>query len=365
MRSSRGIAVAAAYFEDKMGMRPTACTTPALRSRTSSPTGSTIPRLTVVDLTPHPETGAITVMGSISIAGIAGALAGASCMRITLNLATRPFADLGPAIKRLRIGMGVLACSLSSSASACTCFTSKAEARPRPRPLARRPNRPHHPGTPGLPDLMKQPDNAQVLLQAQALNKLFDEKTFSWTLAMEDLETVLPGGVMVSTLEPIARKDGKITVHLHVIGPRDRAVELVSNLEHSKRFLFPRIIGENSDAAGGNAEKLQPVSASNRVNFELLAEYKPASPEERKAAAKRSHAAEEAANQPAPIVAQPPAANPGRPPYTASPHPAPPQAASPQPNTPQENQAPRRLTPLSRRGRHNPNDPDQLPGGPQ
>ncbi len=45
-----------------------------------------------------------------------------------------------------------------------------------------------------------------MLLQAQALNKLFEEKTFSWTLAMEDLETVLPGGVMVSTIEPIRDK---------------------------------------------------------------------------------------------------------------------------------------------------------------
>ncbi len=71
-----------------------------------------------------------------------------------------------------------------------------------------------------------------------------------------------------------------------MIGPRDRAVELVSNLEHSKRFLFPRIIGENSEATGGAGEKLQPVSASNRVNFELLAEYNPATPEERKAARK-------------------------------------------------------------------------------
>ena len=34
------------------------------------------------------------------------------------------------------------------------------------------------------------------------LNQLFDEKTFSWTLAMEDLETVLPGGVQVATLDP-------------------------------------------------------------------------------------------------------------------------------------------------------------------
>ena len=30
-------------------------------------------------------------------------------MRISLNLASRPFADLGPATKRLRIAMGVLA----------------------------------------------------------------------------------------------------------------------------------------------------------------------------------------------------------------------------------------------------------------
>ena len=30
-------------------------------------------------------------------------------MRITLNLATRPFTDLGPAMKRLRIAIGVLA----------------------------------------------------------------------------------------------------------------------------------------------------------------------------------------------------------------------------------------------------------------
>ena len=29
-------------------------------------------------------------------------------MRITLNLATRPYADIGPAIKRLRIAMAVL-----------------------------------------------------------------------------------------------------------------------------------------------------------------------------------------------------------------------------------------------------------------
>jgi type IV pilus assembly protein PilN len=34
-------------------------------------------------------------------------------MKITLNLATRPYADQGPALKRLRIGMAVLAVILA------------------------------------------------------------------------------------------------------------------------------------------------------------------------------------------------------------------------------------------------------------
>ncbi len=78
---------------------------------------------------------------------------------------------------------------------------------------------------------------------------------------MEDLETVLPGGVQVSTIEPVRAKDGHITLHLRVIGPRDRAVELVRNLEHSKRFLLPRIVGENAESPGGPNQRLEPVSA--------------------------------------------------------------------------------------------------------
>ena len=270
-------------------------------------------------------------------------------MRITLNLATRPFADVGPANKRLRIGMGVLAILAMLMGLGLHLFHRKAEeARARDHSLDGQIARITQERQ-GYQDLMKQPPNHQVLLQAQVLNNLFEEKTFSWTLAMEDLETVLPGGVMVSTIEPVRDKEGHITLNLHVIGPRDRAVELVSNLEHSKRFLIPRIIGENSDAAGGAAEKMQPVSASNRVNFELLAEYNPATPEERKAARKTAHAAEEAARRPAPVAAQPPPpGNQVRPPYSGSPNPA-----------------MRRLRPLSRRGRHNPDDPDGQPGGPQ
>ena len=204
-------------------------------------------------------------------------------MRITLNLATRPFADLGPAIKRLRIAMGVLALLSILLGIGLHAIHQKAEAA-RARDHSLDGQIAHiNQERQGYETLMHRPDNAQVLTQAAVLNKLFDEKAFSWTLAMEDLETVLPGGVQVTTLEPARQKDGHIVLHLRVTGPRDRAVDLVRNLEHSRRFLLPRITGENAQSSEGAGQRLEPVSASNRFEFDLLADYNPATPDERKA----------------------------------------------------------------------------------
>jgi type IV pilus assembly protein PilM len=73
----RGIAVAAAYFEDKLLSRPR-------RLHYAGEGGADLfagwladPQLTVVDLVPRPQTGAATALGDASIAGVTGALAGA------------------------------------------------------------------------------------------------------------------------------------------------------------------------------------------------------------------------------------------------------------------------------------------------
>ena len=76
----RGIAVAAAYYEDKLGSRP-------LRLYLAHHYGIASdgeleefkrwiddPGLTVMELAPRPETGAVTSLGGASIAGVAGAL---------------------------------------------------------------------------------------------------------------------------------------------------------------------------------------------------------------------------------------------------------------------------------------------------
>jgi type IV pilus assembly protein PilM len=81
----RGVAVAAAYFEDKLGGRPThlhfAGSLAAGDDRAGGGAESFArwiadPQLNVVDLAPRPETGMATALGACSIAGVAGALAG-------------------------------------------------------------------------------------------------------------------------------------------------------------------------------------------------------------------------------------------------------------------------------------------------
>src|SRR5580698_1567417 len=100
-------------------------------------------------------------------------------MRITLNLATRPFVDIGPAKKRLRIGMGVLAGVSLLLLLGLHELHQKAEAA-----------RAHEHSLDGeiariqserqtYMALMQQPDNVALVNQVEMLNQLFDQKSFS------------------------------------------------------------------------------------------------------------------------------------------------------------------------------------------
>ncbi|HVC46079.1 MAG TPA: PilN domain-containing protein [Terracidiphilus sp.] len=212
-------------------------------------------------------------------------------MKITLNLATRPFADQGPAIRKLRVAMGVLAVvGIGLGVGLHMVDAAAAEARARDAALEARIDGVRQERQ-GYEALMHQPANAEVLNQVKYLNALFDEKAFSWTLAMEDLETVLPGGVQVTSIEPNREKDGHILLHLRVQGPRDKSVDLVRNLEHSRHFLEPRIVGESAENTSAPGQAAQPVSAAMRENFELEAEYNPAKAEEQASATKATAAA--------------------------------------------------------------------------
>jgi type IV pilus assembly protein PilN len=65
-----------------------------------------------------------------------------------------------------------------------------------------------------------------------------------------------------------------VTIRLRVSGAHDRGVDLVRNLEHSHRFLAPRLARETAES-NQNGRPVEQVSATSNVNFDLLAEYNP------------------------------------------------------------------------------------------
>ena len=280
-------------------------------------------------------------------------------MRITLNLATRPYADIGPSLKRLRIAMAVLVVIGIGLGLGLRSLHQQAEDARKTEQQVQSKIDAINRERQGYQDLMRQPANDALLKQAMALNQLFDEKTFSWTLAMEDLETVLPGGVQAISLDPARdSKTGIITLKLRVVGPRDRAVDLVENLEHSKHFLFPSIVGESMESAGGPAEKLEAPSASNRVNFELLAEYNPDMTLDRKAQKKDEKPT--ADGERAGLSTAPTHARPSAPPPHVD-HPVPPHAVQAPAAPGQKPMQPANSGPWQ----HKPNRQNSNPGGPR
>ena len=195
-------------------------------------------------------------------------------MRIQLNLASRKFVELGPLYFRLRILFLLLAVTAVPLWLLLATENRKAaEAQARLDAVNHQIHALEQQRQMFQAD-MRQPQNALVLNQSQFLNQIFAEKAFSWTAVMMDLENVLPSGVQVMAIDPVPTKDGKVTIRLRVSGAHDRGVELVRNLEHSHRFLSPRLARETAEnnQSGRGAE---PVSTATNVNFDLLAEYNP------------------------------------------------------------------------------------------
>ncbi len=196
-------------------------------------------------------------------------------MRISVNLATRPFIELRPLYAQLRLamlGLGLLAVLLGLALHSLNAKARAAEAQmdqlkagtvhfqqERQRNEAR----------------MHQPQNMAVLERSQFLNALFTQKSFSWTAVMMDLERVLPTGVQVTSIEPSISKEGEVSIRLRVSGDRDKAVQLVKNLETSQRFVAPRLSGESAQAQEMGRATATLDSTPGGVEFEIFSGYNP------------------------------------------------------------------------------------------
>ncbi|WP_263381799.1 PilN domain-containing protein [Granulicella arctica] len=206
-------------------------------------------------------------------------------MRIAINLATRPFVELRPLFARLRLAMGALALLAVGLGLGLHLLNAKAHDAQvrmdalRARTAAFEQERRSNEGR------MHQPQNMSVLERSQFLNELFVKKSFSWTAVMMDLEKVLPAGVQVTSIDPSITPEGEVLIRLRVSGERDRAVQLVRNLETSHRFLAPRLSNEaaqTQDSGGGLAGGPRGVATTVTapvgppgVEFDIISGYNP------------------------------------------------------------------------------------------
>ncbi|MGB9145585.1 MAG: fimbrial assembly protein, partial [Acidobacteriaceae bacterium] len=194
-------------------------------------------------------------------------------MKISVNLASQPYVELRPVYARLRTWMAILA--LTGLALWFLYRSERIQAQAALNRVQTVQTRVHQ-----LEDqeqsyaaLMRQPKEAAILRQSDFLNGLFRRKAFSWTATMEDLENVLPSGVQVLSIDPYVALDGHVTIRLRVTGARDRAIDLVRNLEHSQHFMSPRIAAEMlaTNPTGNGPGASEPISDTNQVNFNILA----------------------------------------------------------------------------------------------
>jgi type IV pilus assembly protein PilN len=197
-------------------------------------------------------------------------------MRISVNLANRHFVELRPLIERLRLAMVLLAVLAVGLWFALHSLTAKARvAQAKMEGLKAKTQQYQHERMMNEAR-MHQPQNMAVLERSQYLNAVFARKSFSWTAVMMDLEKVLPTGVQVTSIEPQITKEGDVNIRLRVSGDRERAVQLVRNLETSQRFLSPRLSSEQAQTQEGNrAASAAPMLAPGAVQFEILSGYNP------------------------------------------------------------------------------------------
>ncbi len=205
-------------------------------------------------------------------------------MKVSINLASKPFVELRPLFAQLKLAMGGLAVLALGLSVAVHFYAIQAKQATAAMDALKAQTLAVQERTAANERRMRLPENQGELARSQFLNTLFAEKAFSWTGVMMDLERVVPQGVQVTSIDPEISKQGVVTIHLRVTGDRDKAIQLVRNLEVSKRFLDPRLGGEQAltsekaKAIGAQGANFQNVSANadaagTGVEFEILSGY--------------------------------------------------------------------------------------------
>lgn len=112
---------------------------------------------------------------------------------------------------------------------------------------------------------LQRPEIAEFLEKAEYLNQLIDQRTFSWTRLLNELETLTPPNVQIASLRPKLEK-GAIDIEIVANARTDQdAILFVSNLEGGNSFFNVRPLSED-------VAKTPGIAAGKQIR--LVASYK-------------------------------------------------------------------------------------------
>ena len=188
-------------------------------------------------------------------------------MRVNVNLATRPYQDVGRFLARympllfLVVAITIVLCwySVFSWRQSRDVNRQIANVRREIEALERQ--------RASAAALLGSPQNRDVAARSRFLNQLIARKAFSWTRVFMQLEEMMPPRLRVVSMAPELNPENQLELRMMVVGDaRDAAVELVRRLEGSNTFRRAQLLSERT---------LEEAQAAGNVQFEISAIYVP------------------------------------------------------------------------------------------
>lgn len=122
--------------------------------------------------------------------------------------------------------------------------------------------------------ILNKPANQVIAGQSEFLNELFARKSMSWTHIFTVMEKIVPPELHVVSMKPEYSKTGDLVLHVMVAtNSRDRAIELVRNMEKSNHFREPQVVAESVVA------NTSDQGQAGAIQFDIAAIYVPGMPD--------------------------------------------------------------------------------------
>jgi type IV pilus assembly protein PilN len=191
-------------------------------------------------------------------------------MRVEINLASRPYQDEGQFYRRWGTALGLMvlltailiAISIRHYQESRKNWASAREAETKLAELRKE--------EAAAKQILAQPQNRGTRDNSQFLNAAIQRKSFSWTRLMEDLEKIMPAGIRVVSITPVLDQHNRFVLKLDLEGrSREGAVELLRNMEKSKRFHDSQLLDEKH-------VKDTQIKGQEGVRSGILSSYVPA-----------------------------------------------------------------------------------------